>query len=60
MTTTTYVVAKEKDLLHASSDSEANEIVMMLKESEPEEKYCVLEVHPCRPKGLGRDPDLHN
>ncbi len=59
MTTTTYVVAKEKELLHASSDSEANEIVMMLKDSDPEEKYCVLEVHPPRTKRLGRDPDLH-
>jgi len=57
--TTTFVVVKEKDILNASSESEANEILMMLASSDYQEKYCVLEVHPIRPKGMGRDPDLH-
>ena len=57
--TINFVLVKEKDILHAGSEKEANEIMMMLQSSDPQEKYCILELHPHRPKGMGRDPDLH-
>jgi len=57
--TINFVLVKEKDILHAGSEKEADEIMMMLQSSNPQEKYCILEMHPLKPKGLGRDPDLH-
>lgn len=59
MVASTFVVVKESDIIKASSDSEASEIVQVLSDQYPGSQYRVLEVHPDRPKGMGRDPDLH-
>ena len=57
--TNKYVVVKEKDVMNANSESEASEIMEILSSQHPQDKYCILEVHPTRPKGMGRDPDLY-
>jgi len=57
--TNKYVVVKEKDVMDANSESEASEIMAILSSQHPQDKYCILEVYPTRPNGMGRDPDLH-
>ena len=57
--TNKYVVVKEKDVMDANSAAEASEIMAILSSQHPQDKYCILEVYPTRPNGMGRDPDLH-
>jgi len=60
MTTNSYIVVAKKDINKAGNESEAYDIIEQLKIANPHEEYEVLEVHPPRPKGLGRDPDLYD
>lgn len=42
-----------------NSFDEASQYLGIMKDQYPEEEYEILEVHPPRPRGMGRDPDLH-
>jgi len=60
MSTNSYIVVVKRELIKCSTEAEAFEIVGNLQNINPHEEYEVLEVHPPRPKGLGRDPDLYD
>jgi len=60
MTTNSYIVVAKKNINRAGNEAEAYEIISQLQLNNPHEEYEVLEVHPPRPKGLGRDPDLYD
>jgi len=60
MSTNSYIVVAKREIVKCSTEAEAFEIVSNFKNINPHEEYEVLEVHPPRPKGLGRDPDLYD
>jgi hypothetical protein len=60
MAETKFVVVPKNAVISALSQSEAYQTVQQLKDVKPDEEYVVLEVHPERPSGLGRDPDLYD
>jgi hypothetical protein len=56
---TKFVVLKKGDCTTLNSFDEASQYLSIIKDQHPEEEYEILEVHPPRPRGMGRDPDLH-
>jgi hypothetical protein len=60
MSTNSYIVVAKREINKCSTEAEAFEIVSNLQNTNPHEEYEVLEIHPPRPKGLGRDPDLYD
>ena len=56
---TKFVVLKKSDCTMLNSFDEASQYLSIIQDQHPEEEYEILEVHPPRPRGMGRDPDLH-
>lgn len=54
-----YIVLKRGDAVVLYSYEEASQYMGVMKDQQPEAEFEILEVHPPRPRGLGRDPDLH-
>ncbi len=56
---TKFVVLKKGEGTLLNSFDEASQYLGIMADQHPEEEYEILEVHPPRPRGMGRDPDLH-
>lgn len=60
MADTKFVIVPKNAVISALSQSEAYLTLEQLKEVNPDVEHVILEVHPERPKGMGRDPDLYD